>query len=349
MLPQLVLGVVLTSSWVLADGLFAEDSLVKTLDSESFKRVLEFNQTTMIAFVSPSNLDCQQMVPDYEKAALGLHPLVPTYAMDCKNDLNTGFCREQGIDKFPTIKLFPRGRTEPSLTFANPDERSASAYYYWAIRGAPNYVTKHYRVEQIQPWVEKTEDKNAVLLLTKDKKIPLLWKSLANKYAGQVEFASHRDRKGRSSVELGMEAGGQKEAKILVYPAGSTTPFRYEGINKIDSLSKFLDSVLDGTVNLKAANEEARAEEFVPDEKELEIERKQEAQRLALAHGGFTELIDFEKAIKEGHGADYHDVHGYPGMMGGPPPVKKADRVESDDSQRKGQDADASSRIPDEL
>ena len=59
------------------------------------------------------------------------------------------------------------------------------------------------------------------------------------------------------------------------------------GILKFDSLSKFFDSIIDGTADLTIANEEAKKEEFVPDESELEIQRKQEAQRMALAHGGF--------------------------------------------------------------
>lgn len=79
----------------------------------------------------------------------------------------------------------------------------------------------------------------------------------------------------------------------------------------MDSLSKVFDSILDGTADLSALNEEAKAEEFVVDEKELEIERRQEAQRIALAHGGFVDLVDFEAALKNGAGADYHDVHGF--------------------------------------
>lgn len=100
----------------------------------------------------------------------------------------------------------------------------------------------------------------------------------------------------------------------------------------MDSLSKFFDSVIDGTANLTVINEEAKAEEFVPDEKELEIERQQEAQRIALAHGGFVDLVDFEAAIKNGAGADYHDVHGYPGMMGAPP-VKNVQTDAADANQ----------------
>ena len=91
------------------------------------------------------------------------------------------------------------------------------------------------------------------------------------------------------------------------------------GIQKLDSLSKFLDTVLDGTADLSAILEETKAEELVIDDKELEIERQQEAQRMALMHGGFNSFIDFEKAIKEGAGANYHDTHGYAGIMGGIP------------------------------
>ena len=58
-------------------------------------------------------------------------------------------------------------------------------------------------------------------------------------------------------------------------------------MNKHDSLSKFFDSNIDGTANWEIANKQAAEEEFTPDETELEIERKQEAQRMAIAHGGF--------------------------------------------------------------
>ena len=116
----------------------------------------------------------------------------------------------------------------------------------------------------------------------------------------------------------------------------------YLGIQKLDSLSKFLDTVLDGTADLSKIIEETKAEELVIDDKELEIERQQEAQRIALLHGGFTNLIDFEKAIKDGAGADYHGSHGYAGVMGGIPDhlKKKASGAPSPTiSTEKGQTA----------
>ena len=89
--------------------------------------------------------------------------------------------------------------------------------------------------------------------------------------------------------------------------------------------------VLDGTADLKVAIEEAKKEEYVPPTaEELKIQRKQEAQRIALLHGSFTELIDFEKAILEG-GTNYHETAGYGGMMGGVPEhLKKAEATASE-------------------
>jgi protein disulfide-isomerase A6 len=65
--------------------------------------------------------------------------------------------------------------------------------------------------------------------MTKEKKVPLLWQVLDNRYQGQFEFGNHIDKKGQTSVRMGFEAGLKKEAKVLLYPVGSKKPVRYEG------------------------------------------------------------------------------------------------------------------------
>jgi protein disulfide-isomerase A6 len=74
------------------------------------------------------------------------------------------------------------------------------------------------------------QDKPRAFLLRKDKKTPLLWQVLANKYQGQVEFASFPDRKGKMSVHMGLEVGEKKVSKVLIYPAGSTNFVVYQGM-----------------------------------------------------------------------------------------------------------------------
>ncbi|KAJ7355671.1 thioredoxin-like protein [Mycena albidolilacea] len=338
---RLLLSLVFVPAFVSA-AVFPPDSLVKMLDAKSFKKAMKANQTSLVAFVAPWCGHCQRLAPEYSRAALGLHPLIPLYAVDCDQDKNKRLCSEQGVQGFPTIKLFPRGKEQNPMLYEG-GERTASALYYFVTRRVPVAYTKLYKTEDIVPWIEKTVDQKRTLLLTKDKKVPLLWKVLANKYKGLgLEFGTHRDRKGKSSVELGFEAGEKKESKVLVYSPGSTKAFRYEGLNKFDSLSKFFDSVIDGTADLTVANEEAKAEEYEPTKEELEIQRKQEAQRIALLHGGYSDLIDFEQAILDGTAENYHDVNGF----GSPPPLKKAKKAEGESAEPPAEKTTAASSTP---
>jgi hypothetical protein len=139
-------------------------------------------------------------------------------------------------------------------------------------------------------------DQTRVLLLSKAKDIPLMWKVLANKYRDDIDFASHCDLKGKSSEALGYEVGTRKESKILVYPAGSTKSSLFEGTCaplprptrmtllisiisagtlKYNFISNFFNSVLDGTANLTVRNTQVPEESHKPTPKEQEIERKQ--------------------------------------------------------------------------
>lgn len=61
----------------------------------------------------------------------------------------------------------------------------------------------------------------------------MLWQVLSNKYGFDLELASHRDSKGKTSVSMGFEAGGKKTSKVLVYPNGSAEPIVFEGRLKL--------------------------------------------------------------------------------------------------------------------
>lgn len=127
-------------------------------------------------------------------------------------------------------------------------ERTSSGFWYFATGGVPQAFTRLLNDFDVSPWAEKVwldfirlvsgqlmspiqhQTKHRALLLKKNKKTPLLWKVLANKYQGQLEFAGHYDKKGKTSIQLGLEAGEKKESKVLLYPAGSTNFIRYEGM-----------------------------------------------------------------------------------------------------------------------
>ena len=90
---------------------------------------------------------------------------------------------------------------------------------------------------------------------------------------------------------------------------------------------------------MSAILDEVKAEELVIDDKELEIEQKQEAQKIALMHGGFSSLIDFEQALKDGAGRDFHGSNGYSGIMGGIPEhlkKKPSDAPSASEKEKEG-------------
>jgi protein disulfide-isomerase A6 len=80
------------------------------------------------------------------------------------------------------------------------------------------------------------QSEHRLFLLRKEKKTPILWEVLSNKYQGQVEFATIPDRRGKLSVELGLEVGEEKVSKVLLYPAGSTNFIVYEGMRLLSIL-----------------------------------------------------------------------------------------------------------------
>ena len=120
------------------------------------------------------------------------------------------------------------------------------------------------------------------------------------------------------------------------------------GMLKYDSIARFFDSILDGTANLSSPHSQVQEEIHEPTPEEEEIERKQEAQRIALLHGGFTDMIDFEDAIRK-H-PDYHGAHGYGAPKEGQKvtqdrherdedPIHRAIRVQREKEDQKAKEA----------
>ncbi|TEB28797.1 disulfide isomerase [Coprinellus micaceus] len=266
-LPSSLLLLALSPAMAYA-ALFPKSSKVKVVDANGFKKAMEINGTSLVAFVAPWCGHCQRLVPEYSKAAESLNPLISSYAVDCDEEANKRLCHEQDVKGFPTMKLFPRGKHLAPITYEG--ERTAGAIFKFASLRVPNGPDKIMKTSDIKPWIKKHKKSIRTLLLTKDSKVPLLWKVLASKYHGRLRFGTHRDEKNVAGPEVGVSLGEAK-SKVLVFSEGSQDPSVYEGKTKLKELTQFFDSVLDGSAELKPvrAKSETEGESVEPPKDEL--------------------------------------------------------------------------------
>ncbi|GBE89503.1 thioredoxin-like protein [Sparassis latifolia] len=213
-LPWVVLTLTLAPS-VVSAALFPADAKVEMLDTKSFRKAMKQNVTSVVAFVAPWCGHCQRMAPEFSKAAVVLTPMVPLYAVDCDNEANKRLCAEQGVQGFPTVKLFSRGGQSRAITF-DSNERTSKSFFYWASKNIPHAVKRLDAVPNIRGWVEDNIAKPRAILLNPGKEIPLMWKSLGNKYKHAVSFSIHRDKTGKSAMKLGAEDHASKASRILI-------------------------------------------------------------------------------------------------------------------------------------
>jgi len=218
------------------------------LDAKGFKKAMRDNQTSVVAFVAPWCGHCRNLAPEYEKAAKSFNSLVPLYAIDCDAEENKPLCGQQGVQGFPTVKLFPRGTQAPPIEYRG--ERTSKALFSWAMGQIPHGIRRIKTKSEITKWVGQAIDKPHAILLNTSTKIPLLWKVIANKYNHRMKFGSFHDEGGSYFGSLGLEDNSRSDNKILFFAPGSTEAVLYEGVLKRKEMSEFIVSVIKGTVDL---------------------------------------------------------------------------------------------------
>ncbi|KAI9101772.1 thioredoxin-like domain-containing protein [Phlyctochytrium arcticum] len=93
------------SLFVRADASAASSDVV-TLTSDTFKDFLK-KPLSLIEFYAPWCGHCKALAPEYEVAATELKDTVPIAKVDCT--IASDLCQEQGIEGYPTLKVFRDG------------------------------------------------------------------------------------------------------------------------------------------------------------------------------------------------------------------------------------------------
>ncbi|KIY61357.1 thioredoxin-like protein [Cylindrobasidium torrendii FP15055 ss-10] len=218
------------------------------------------NETSIVAFVAPWCGHCQRLVPELSKAATALggasfnpgsdasKPMIPAYAVDCDADENKALCGEMGVQGFPTVKIFPRGKYGGALDYN--DERSAAAIAKTVRTKVPGKVDKVHLKHKVEEggggghegW-KKVKGKgkgagdentiHAVLLQSPHKnngKPPLMWKVLATTFGEHnirfgIDTTTFADNAASASdnardKEKKVKENWEKDSEVWVYAKG---------------------------------------------------------------------------------------------------------------------------------
>jgi protein disulfide-isomerase A1 len=84
---------------------------VLELDGESFEKAIADNDLIAVEFFSPWCGHCKSLAPEWEKAATAMKGKVPVAKVDCT--ANQELCGAQGVQGYPTLKLFRGGEAGP--------------------------------------------------------------------------------------------------------------------------------------------------------------------------------------------------------------------------------------------
>lgn len=289
----------------LVKGFYDASSPVKSLFAHQWKdEVLNSERVQMVEFFAPWCGHCQNLVPEYSKAAKNLKGMIDFVAIDCDDDKNKPLCGTLGIRGFPTIKLFyPKySKTNPNefkkISTDYNGERKAKALSDFAAEKLPSNVIQltHGKTNQGATSHEEFIENDTisrVILFTDKPTTSTLYKSLSVEYKGRVLLS---EAKGQTLSELYKV---DKFPTLHVYPAGQKEHIVYDGKISFEALSKFLDNYSPEKEKKQATTEEEKVEVKPFDPNVPEISNQKDMEEHCLDKAGLCLLVVLDEEAED--------------------------------------------------
>jgi protein disulfide-isomerase-like protein len=102
---------------------------VQELTEQNFERqVLSSDEFWIVEFYAPWCGHCQNLGPEYEKAATKMRNKANFGAVDCTSTVGSPVCGKYGVHSFPTIKGFGKNKRKPK-DYAGPRDAKGLLFY----------------------------------------------------------------------------------------------------------------------------------------------------------------------------------------------------------------------------
>ncbi|SCZ99451.1 BZ3500_MvSof-1268-A1-R1_Chr3-1g06017 [Microbotryum saponariae] len=220
--------VVLTTALALASGIDVATAAtfsskqVKQLTGKNFKRLVQGSPVSLDWAAFTSCGYCKKLAPEYDRAAENLKGLVNLVAVDCDAEENKPFCAAEGVQGFPTLKVYPGGSAPPS---SYDGAREAKPMVDYLTARMPTFVKRATSLQEVEALKAKAQDKPISLLFTAAASVTPMYKALSADFHKTLDFYAAREAKvGKEAMAL---FGVDKVPALLVLDGDKVT--KYDG------------------------------------------------------------------------------------------------------------------------
>ncbi|KAF3922053.1 hypothetical protein ABW20_dc0107486 [Dactylellina cionopaga] len=222
-----MLGKSVLISFVAAAGMAAASDVVD-LKTDNFDTFIKDNNLVLAEFFAPWCGHCKALAPEYEKAATELKDKgIKLIKVDCTEE--TDLCQKQGVEGYPTIKVFRGGLDNPTP--------------YTGQRKADSIVS--YMTKQSLPAVSVLTKDTIDAFKTSDKVVVVAYFNADDKKSNET-FAkiaeAHRDDYlfGAISEASIVESAKVTAPGVIVYRTFDEPETIYEGAFESDAITSFV-------------------------------------------------------------------------------------------------------------
>ncbi|GAX77546.1 hypothetical protein CEUSTIGMA_g4990.t1 [Chlamydomonas eustigma] len=179
-------------------SLYAKHDAVTQLTTSTFDdAIINFEGISVVEFYAPWCGHCQRLSPAYKTVAQKLKGIVTVAAVNCDDAQNTKLCTKQGVQGYPTLKLFSAEKMKNPYTGefykeaidfpGSPTAKSIMEVCTSMLSSA--YITRVRSIHDFEEFKAVRPEVAKVVLFTSKKETPTMYKSLSMQLHRGLDFA----------------------------------------------------------------------------------------------------------------------------------------------------------------